>query len=145
VRAREGALAHFHVERLRELQPELEPDQARFPSHLQISLLTLIQVRGIMLRFDAWSSGVQFPSRPSKAELAGGATAAGAAVQGSRSAEDASAVPSAAAAGSSGADLLLVWSLPGSDGQPSAIGAHHLHGLLPKVCPPTKSACLPFL
>lgn len=78
----------------------------------------------------------QFPSsRSSKAELAGAAAAA-AALQGRSGVAEASAAAAPPAAGPSGAELLLVWSLPGTDGRPAAIGAHHIHGLQPKARAP---------
>ena len=36
--------------------------------------------------------------------------------------------------GSSSADVALVWTLQGPDGQPSRIGAHHFYDLQEKVC-----------
>ena len=36
--------------------------------------------------------------------------------------------------GSSSADMALIWTLQGPDGQPSRVGAHHFYDLQEKVC-----------
>ena len=65
---------------------------------------------------------VQFPTRPSKAELRSAAL-------------DQPPEPSTSEASQrSGPDVMVVWSLPDSAGNPRCIGAHHIYDLQEQVC-----------